>query len=405
MKYDLVIKNGLIYNNNILEKKDIGIKDGIITKIGDDINDSFEVINAKNSVILPGFINTHIHFGEYYIKGYKDKLSTKEYINYAEDFNNRNISKKELIRDTSSKICAYEAIKYGSTTLMGIRGWNSIEEYNARLYMGYPLMNSNKLKEYLDNPFKRFEEFKRSELNKYYIFIHSLLIVDENILKELSEYIKNHNVLIAIHLRETFDEEELIKEKYNMSSLEVLEKYNLLSKNTLLVHCCYIDENDIKIIKKYNCSISINPNSNLKLKNKVLDINNLKDINVCIGTDGVATNDSLNILDSVKTLGLLYDIPDNELINMITVNPNKFLNNNIGSICEGYKADFNIYELNNYKIVREDTFINNLIYSSDIIPKYVIVNGKSIINNYKNILYSDKSIYKMNISKKLKFND
>ena len=140
------------------------------------------------------------------------------------------------------------------------------------------------------------------------------------------------------------------------------------------------------------------------MKNRIININKLKNINVCIGTDGVATNDSLNIIDSVKTLGLLYDISSEELIDMITINPNKFLNNNIGKICVGYKADFNIYDLNNYKIVRKESFINNLVYSSNINPKYVIVDGKYIVKNYNNIKLNEIDVVKMNISDNLKFN-
>ena len=406
MKYDLVIRNGYYYDNenDRYIKGDIGINSGVICKIGN-INSGKEVIDACGCVILPGFINTHIHFGEYYIKGYSGKLGTLEYIDYAEKFNSLNKGMKEDIRVSSSKICAYEAIKYGETTLMGIRGWDALEKFNARLYMGYPLMKSDKLGEYLNNAFERFESFERSELNNYYIFIHSLLTVDEDILCKLSEYIKGKNIYIAIHLLETESENEKVKSKYGMGCLEVLEKYNLLSERTLLVHCCYLSESDIQMIRKYKCSIVINPNSNLKLKNKVVDYSKLYDINVCIGTDGIATNDSLNILNSLRTMGLLYDISDNELFNMISLNPGKFLSNNTGVIKEGYKADLAIYELNNYKIVRLETFINNLIYSSDIEAKCVIVNGKKIVNDYENCIYSKSDINSLNMSDKIKFNE
>ena len=403
---NLLIKNGYIYDNvnDSIKKMDISIKDGIIDNISTNIIGEFaKIIDANNCIILPGFINSHIHFGEYYIKGYKNKLTTEEYIKYAEDFNAKNKNYKEEIRVSSSRICAYEAIKYGTTTLMGIRGWNAAEIYNARLYMGYPFMKSNKLKEYLDNPFKKFELFKDDKLNNYYIFIHSLLTVDDSILKELSSYINNKNIFLAIHILESEKERELVTKKYGTSPLRVLEKYNLLSEKTLLVHCCYLNIEDVDIIKKYKCSISLNPNSNLKLKNKVSNINLLKDINICVGTDGVATNDSLNILDSIRTLGLIYDLQDKDLINMITLNPGKYLNNKTGIIKKGYKADLNIYELSNYKIVRPNTFINNLIYSSDIYPKDIIVNGNVIFKNYKNVKYNENEINKNNISEKLKF--
>ena len=407
MKYNLIIKNGYIYNTNTnkIILKDIAIKDGIIKKIDKIITDKADkIIDAKNHVIMPGFINSHIHFGEYYLKGYDNNYGTKKYIEYAENFNELNKKYKEEIRTSSSIITAYEAIKYGQTTLMGIRGWDCLEKYKIRLYMGYPFMLSNKLGDYSINAFEKYEKLKITNLNNYYIFIHSLLTVDEKILKEISNYIKNNKVFLAIHLSETKEEEKLIKKKYGMSSIEVLKTNNLLSSRTMLVHCCYISEEDIRIIKKYNCSISINPNSNLKLNNKIPNIKKLDGINICIGTDGVATNDSLNIIDSLKAIGLLYRIKDSELIKMITLNPGKYLKNKTGKIEVNYKADLNIYDLNDYRIVCKDTFINNLIYSSDIEPQYVITEGGIIIDNYQNTKITDEELERSNISNYLNFN-
>ena len=105
MKCDFVIKNGYIYVDHLLLKKDIGINDGIIVKVDDKIDDCVDFVDATNCIVMPGFINTHIHFGEYYIKGYDKKLSTSEYIEYAEKINLDNINNKELMRITSSKIC------------------------------------------------------------------------------------------------------------------------------------------------------------------------------------------------------------------------------------------------------------------------------------------------------------
>lgn len=406
-KYDIIIKNSYIYDieKNCILKKDIAINDGIIRKISNKIKDDAHYIyNLKNHIILPGFINSHIHFGEFYIKGYKDKKSTLEYINYAEHINSNNKSISEEMRVTSSIISAYEALSYGQTTLVGIRGWKCLEKFGIRLYMGYPFMNSQKLRGYLDDAINRFKKLKKNDTCDYYIFIHSLLTIDEKILANISNYFKNTNVKLAIHLYETESEKEMIKKKYNMNGIDLLNKYDLLNENTLLVHCCYLSENDINLIKNKRCSLSINPCSNLKLKNNVPKYELIKDLNICLGTDGCATSDSLNIMESCRLFGLLNEIEDKDLLKMITINPAKYLDNKIGIIKNGYNADLIIYDLNNYKVVRKETFINNLIYSSEIKPKYVFVNGKLIIKNYINKFYSNEDICKKNISIKINYN-
>ena len=125
-------------------KKDILISNEHIIQIKDNIkiNSNDNIIDATNKIIMPGFINNHIHFGEYYNKGYNEKLTTEEYIKYTENFNSKNNNLKEKIRVSSTIFSAYESLECGSTNLVGIRGWNAIENFSLRLFMGYPFMNS-----------------------------------------------------------------------------------------------------------------------------------------------------------------------------------------------------------------------------------------------------------------------
>ena len=61
---DLIIKNGECYINGNLEKKDIGISNSKIVEIGDLKNKSKETFDAKGLTVLPGCIDTQVHFRE-----------------------------------------------------------------------------------------------------------------------------------------------------------------------------------------------------------------------------------------------------------------------------------------------------------------------------------------------------
>ncbi|NMA50237.1 MAG: amidohydrolase family protein [Mollicutes bacterium] len=388
--YDVIIKNAFLFDEvkEDFLKRDLAIKNGIIAKIGLNlIDEKAKIIDAENKVLIPGYINTHIHFGEYFVKGYDGNLSTEEYIKYTEKFNYHNEKYAEQIRQNSTLITATEALSFGCTTLVGIRGWNCIDQFGIRLYFGYPLMKSRKLKGYLNNLYQKFEKLKCNELQEKYIFIHSLQMVDEKILEGLEKYLEKNKVKLAIHLSETKIENSYAKKKYGLTPTEVLLKYNLLSQDTLLIHCCYLSERDIEIISNKKASICLCPNSNLKLGNNIPNPLKLmsKGINVCVGTDGIATDESMNILDNCKTLALKFGINTKVLLEMITINPQKYLNSRNGYIKEGYEADLLIYELDNYQITRNETFYNDLIYSYAIKPQYVFIKGKEIISNYKNV--------------------
>ena len=165
----------------------------------------------------------------------------------------------------------------------------------------------------------------------------------------------------------------------------LLKKYDLLNENTLLVHCNYLNENDIKLIKDNSVSVAVCHSSNLKLNNKPCNIKKLLDngINVMVATDGPATNDSLSLLDSLKVTALLSGINSSKLLDLITVNPAQYMKINSGSIVEGNKADILLYNKNSLNITYTQSAVENLIYTSGNKPEIIIKDGKVIIENYK----------------------
>ena len=172
--------------------------------------------------------------------------------------------------------------------------------------------------------------------------------------------------------------------KYKMTPIELLDRYNLLNENTLLVHCNYLKENDIKLLKDNNVSVVVCHSSNLKLRNRPCDIKKLLDnqINVMVATDGPATNDSLSLLDSLKVTALLTNLDSDKLLDMITINPAKYMKINAGSIIEGNKADILFYNRNNLNFTYNKSIIENLIYTSGNKPEIIMKDGKIIVKNY-----------------------
>ncbi len=388
-----LIKNGLVLTSDFeFKKTDILIENDIIKKIGN-INSKCDfIIDAQNKIVLPGFINSHIHFGECFIRGYKGKLTTNEYIEYAENINIKNKDIMEKMRVISTEISILESMSYGSTTMMGIRGFDTALKSNGRFYFGYPFMKSKKLSSYLENAITNLDELIKNKTNEnYFIFIHSLKWVDESILSLIEKYFQNNNILLAIHIEETKEEKQKIKDIYGLTPLELLKKYHLLNDRTLLVHSCFISDEDIKLIKISKSTVCVCPISNLKLKNKIPPIQKLIDnnINILLGTDGGATNDSFSLLEEIKLLSLLTDVPLKELFKTITSNASAYYKENIGLIKENYKADLIFFE-NDTTIYKEENILENLIYRGQEKVSDMIINGKLIIKDYKN-LYLDKS--------------
>ena len=94
--------------------------------------------------------------------------------------------------------------------------------------------------QYIENFEKRFFQLEKMRNTKYFIGLHSTKWVNEKTLIELSNFLKeNPNIKLTVHVCESKQEIEYVKNKYVISPIELLYKHNLLNKNTLLIHCCY----------------------------------------------------------------------------------------------------------------------------------------------------------------------
>lgn len=384
---DILIKDGIVVTQNEkreIKKTNIGIEDGLIKYIGNDILEAKKIIKANNYIITPAFINSHIHFGEYYLRGYHGNINTEEYIELGEKFYKTFKDKNDDIRKSSIYNVVYESIISGSLTLMGVRGWPYVSNMPVNAFLGYPLMNSEKKGQYIENFENRFFKLEDRINTKYFIGLHSTKWVTEKTLVQLSDFLKaNNNLKLTVHVCESKQEIEYVKNKYGVTPIELLHKYDLLNKNTLLIHCCYLNQQDVKLIKANNSSVVACFNSNLKLGNKCCNIIELlqNNINVMIGTDGPATCDSLNILDTAKTTSLITRIDEQSIFDMITVNPAKYLEINAGKIEKNYKADLLFFDKYSTSITYMNSIINNLIYSPDLKPTHIMKDGKMILDD------------------------
>lgn len=385
---DLLIVNGLVVTQNQtreVKRTNIGIKNEKITYLGNEIVSYKKIIDAKEYVILPAFLNAHIHFGEYFLRGYKKSLSTEKYILLGEEFHKRFKKINDEIRNSSINNVILESIQNGTLTVFGVRGWPNVQKFPVNAFLGYPMMNSNKLKDYEFDFEKKFMSLEKRHNIEYFIGLHSVKWIERNTLKEISNFLeRNKEIKLSLHICETVEEVEYTKKKYGLTPIELLDKYNLLNENTLLVHCNYLEEKDVKLIKNNKVSIVACHSSNLKLKNKPCDVIKLLDneINVIVATDGPATNDSLSLLDSLRTTALLTGLDSYKLLDMITINPAKYMKINSGSIIEGNKADILFYNMNSLNFTYNKSIIENLIYTSGNKPEIVMKDGKIIIENY-----------------------
>jgi 5-methylthioadenosine/S-adenosylhomocysteine deaminase len=134
---------------------------------------------------------------------------------------------------------------------------------------------------------------------------------------------------------ETKEEVSNCLKEHKLTPIEYLESIGVLDEKTVLIHCVWINDNDISIIAKHDCKVVHCPLSNLKLGSGIAPIAKLlkAGVIVALGTDGSASSNRLDIWEAGKFAALLQKgvnndptlLPVREVIRMMTVNGMKVL--------------------------------------------------------------------------------
>ena len=403
----ILIKNSLVVDMENEEPyiSDVLVENDKITKIEKNITEQVDkVIDGTNKVLMPGLVNTHGHLGMSIFRTYGENKQLMDWLNnYI--LPKEQMLTKELIHDFSLLSCI-EAIKSGTTNVVNTYFSQEVvadayKEIGIRGIIG-------STDSYQNNPIDLFEYVKnidKEDMIKVYCDPHSPYTCSTELLKENIENAKKHNTGIQIHLAETQDEIDIIKERYNLTPTEYLDSIGMFDVPVILAHGIYINENDIEILKKIKGGISHNPISNAKLASGICDVVNLRknNINVGIGTDGPCPTTSLDMFLEMKTCGYLQKlkymdssiISSYDILKMATIEGAKVLcqEDEIGSIKVGKKADLILIDIQKPHLVPALDIHSLLVYGvcgSDV--DTVMINGKIVMQNRVMIAIDEQEI-------------
>jgi cytosine/adenosine deaminase-related metal-dependent hydrolase len=216
---------------------------------------------------------------------------------------------------------------------------------------------------------------------------HAPYSVSPLLLQAIKSYNKRRKKLFCIHCAESSEEirflkdgegplQELLKERGQwdenfvppgVSPIKYLDSLKLLDEQTLLIHTVHIEEEDLKILKKTKPKICVCLRSNLFIG---VGIPKIKDflnagLDVCIGTDSLASNDKISVWEEMKTIYTYCpDIPPEEILKMATLNGAKALGfDKMGAISPGYYPNMLVVEIRDYLNEKPEEILRTLINS------------------------------------------
>ena len=362
-------------------------------------HESCQIIDLGNSVIMPGFVNTHTHL---------DLTHLHNFIKYNGDFTDwiRQLvnAKKEWTESeylSSIRSGIKSSLESGTTTVADItRNGLALEELqksNIRKTLFYELIdfNPDSAESTIDNFKNIISKVKHDDLLSIGIFPHAPYTVSEELYRISKTVSDELGLSIATHISETIDEAnfltrgagnfvsllgdfDMLKEwkPPGLRPVNYLKNIGFLENGCILVHCNYLKGEEVDKIEESNSTIVFCPRSHKYFRHKDHPSYKLgnRDINVALGTDSMASNDSLSILDEMKYIYTQHKTSKpQDILHMGTIAGATALrlDNKIGKLEEGYEADIAVIDVKQEAV----TNIYNGIFSQDSECVLTVVSG------------------------------
>lgn len=357
-------------------------------------------IDGRKKLVLPGLINTHTHIPMTLLRGYGDDMVLQKWLEERIWPVEAKLNSESV--EAGTKLGLLEMIASGTTAFLDMYFFEDTigevaEKIGVRGFLGFALIDSGTPQYSADDLMPQCEQFvrrwKNEDLLQPAIAPHGVYTCSPETLKKSLEIADKYDVILHIHCSETRKEVYDVQKRYGERPVGHLKKYGLLCKKMVLAHCGWITKNEILDIKKRGTKVSHNPVSNMKIATggyapipELLEAN----VPVGLGTDGAASNNTLDMFDTMKFCALVHKqhrwdpiiLPAQTVVDFATIGGAKCLGveKEIGSIEEGKKADLIMIDLKKPHLTPQHDLISHLVYASrgsDVCT--TIVNGKPLM--------------------------
>jgi len=345
-------------------------------------------IDGAGKIALPGLINAHTHLSMTLFRGYADDMLLQDWL-----------AKKiwPLEAKLTGEDCYYgallgaaEMIRSGTTSFVDMYFHmedvaRAVAESGLRGFLAYgiiDLFDAAKSKTERANAQKFYDYVKQlgNPRIRFVLGPHAPYTCSAEMLQWVKEFAEKNNTMIHIHVAETRREQAESQKQHGMRIVEYLDKIGALSKNMLAAHCVWLTKSEVKMLAKSEVKVAHCPVSNMKLASGgVAPVPEMFEarIPVALGTDGAASNNSLDMFETMKMCGLIHKahrwdptvLPAQKTLDLATIEGARALgvDQEIGSIESGKRADIILIDANapNLRPLHSgETVISDLVYTA-----------------------------------------
>jgi 5-methylthioadenosine/S-adenosylhomocysteine deaminase len=341
------------------------------------------IVDASRYLVTPGFVNAHGHLAMTILRGFADEVPLDAWLrNYM-------FPREALMNGDDvyygALLALAEGIMSGTTTFADMYFFEddvarAVDEAGVRANLSTGTASLEDERGRLD----KSEEFvvrwnnKADGRIKASFGPHAPYTTTPAFIRENFERARDLGVIVQVHLHETREEIANFTKAYGASPITYYAEQGFFdnSPRLLAAHCVHMTPRDAAILRDARASIALNVRSNLKLGSGIPDYRLLlgSGVNLCVGTDGAASNDNVDMLEELRVLGLVMKgstmdasgIGNASLLAMATANGAGALGfDDVGTLSESAAADLVLWDLEDESFCPGNNMVSHLIWSAN----------------------------------------
>ncbi|MCM1525552.1 MAG: amidohydrolase [Ruminococcus sp.] len=351
-------------------------------------------IDLGGDLMIPGFNNAHAHSPMVFLRSYAEDLPLDKWLNGAVFPNEKRLAPEDVYTLTKLAVCEY--VSGGITSCFDMYLFPR-EMAAAFADCGFRAVFCGQVNDFTSSPEQMEED--HLFLNGFHPLIshkfgfHAEYTTSMEIMKRTADIALKYKAPVWCHNSETAGETNGCVKRYGMSPTELMDSLGMFEYGGGGYHCVYFSEKDMDIFSRKGLTAVTNPASNAKLASGTADLTEFarRGINIAIGTDGAASNNSLDMFREMYLCTVLQKLKHSDPASMpardvlraaVTGGARAMGLDNCGNIKKGKNADFTVIRMNRPSMQPENDIISNIVLSGskDIIGM-TAVNGRILYEN------------------------
>lgn len=343
-----------------------------------------EEIDGEGGVLMPGFVNAHTHVPMTAMRGYGDGNNLQDWLhNYIFPVEARwddraircctDLGLAEMIASGVTCIAdmyghspaiAQEVAAAGISANLSVGGVQFTDDFNPDTH------NDCRVQRELTEQWHGYNDGQILVDAS----VHGEYTSHQQLWRWMAGYAREHGLGMHVHISETRSEHEECLARHGKTPIQVLNDYGVWDGRAIAAHCVWTTPEDWAVMAEKGISAVHNPMSNLKLGSGIAPVPAMKKagVNVCLGTDGVSSNNCTDFFGDLKLAAILHNgagcdplaLLPIDALRMATANGGRALGRKTGVIVEGYTADLILVDFSHLNLTPCHSVLSNLAYAA-----------------------------------------